>query len=451
MSGNFTQISGPGGRVQSLAPGGSTGTWIFNPASLKGTLPGGDYLYADRVRFRIVGQLTRNATVGTVPSPNWEALAQAFGQVRVYSQFLGEMVSKPANSVPILANHDSYFNNAFGANTRARGQFSATSGVVKAFEYEFAVDFKRGYLTRETDSCPWMPFLEGGIIELDLAPQTALNTYGWTMTGTWTCEAVIDWFPDKQPLIHAPVQSRLYRVITSGPEYLIKGIGAPNGLDGVVQGARLAILSWLGAGSSAGNYSGSSKDNGFYAAFGGTGGILFGTNGVTRLDVPFREQVSVDSVTSWISSFLAETRPTRFRNNIPDGQNTATAQTDMAGWPFAMDPALTVGQQSLVNDALDFWPLVWTGHYDKISDMQKVDGDLSFTVTLTTPGSVVLNLFRTDEVCGFTAAKVMDLMDRMGLPHVARGGAFNFVPKYAGGVRADDTTQWGLPLKIVRA
>ncbi len=445
MSANFTQISGPGGRVQTLVPGSGAKTFIWNPSSLKGTLPGGDFIYAERLRVRTTGTLTR-VGAGTVASPNWEALAQAFGQVRVYSQFLGEIINKSLNSVPIIANHDMYFTNGFAPSTRMREQFSGSSGDEIDVEFEFAIDFKRSYLDRATDTCPWLPFLEGGIIEIDLAASNALAAYGWTMTGNWTQEIVCDWFPDRQAIIHTPVQSRLYKVISSGPEYLIKGIGAPNGMDGVVQGARLAILSWLGAGTSS---SSTAKDNGFYAAF-GSGGILFGTNGVTRLDVPFREQVSIDSVTSWLASFLAETAPTRYRNNIPVGQVSGISQNDMAGWPYALDPALTAGVQSLVQDSLDFWPFVWVGPYDKISDMQKLNGDISFTVTLTTPGSVVLNLFRSDEICSFSGAKVMDLMDRMGMPHVDRGGAWGYTPKLAAGKRADDSTEWGLPLKLVK-
>jgi len=133
---------------------------------------------------------------------------------------------------------------------------------------------------------------------------------------------------------------------------------------------------------------------------------------------------------------------------------TGANWNDLAQWPFVMAPSLTLGSanQSLISDIADFFPLIWPGHYDKISDFQKVNGDLSFTASLTTPpGSSILHLFRSDEVCGFTMAKVMDLMERMGLPHVARGGAYDVVPKYAGSKKADPTTYWGFPLKIVRA
>jgi hypothetical protein len=445
MSANFVQISGPSGRYPSFVPGGSVNTYLFNPASLKGTLPGGDFMYLDRLRFRVTGSLTRLTGGSTFQNiPNWEALAQAFGGIRVYSQFLGEIVNKSINTVPIVANHDGLLHGGYGTITRARPQISGSSGDQVAVEYEFEVAFRRKYLLRETDSCPWLPFMEGGIIELDLQPSNALAAYGWTMTGNWTAELVADWFPDRQPLIHTPVQGRLYRVVTIGPEYVLKGVGAPFGLDGVVQGARLAALSWLGAGKSA---SSGVADNGFYKAF-GSGGILFGTNAVQRLDVPFREQVSIDAVSAWLGSFLADTQAVRHRVDLVHNPNVSN---DMAGWPYAMDASLSTSQ-SLVNDALDFWPLVWPSAYDKISDMQKVDGDLSFTATLGTPPSgPVLHLFRSDEVCGWTPGKVLDLMDRMGLPHVSRGGAYDFGPKYAGAKKADDSTQWGMPIKIFKA
>lgn len=447
MNGNFVQVSGPSGRTQSFTPGSSAQTYIFTPQSLRGMLPGGDFVYADRIRFRITGQLTRHAA-GAKVTPNWEILAQAFGQVRVYSPFLGEVVNKSMNSVPLVANHDSFFTNGFGPYTRKRGtQTGSVTTDVRNVEYEFAINFGRRYLTRPTDSCPWLPFFEGGTIELDLQPSTALTGYGWDMTGTWTCEVVIDTFPDRQALIHAPVAPRLYKTTTLGPEYILKAVGSPNGLDGVVPGCRLAVMSWLMGGTSS---SASQHDSGFYSSFGGTGGILASTNGVKRMDIPFRDQPSIDAVSAWLGSFLADTAPVRYKANT-DGTATET-ETDMCQWPYAMDAALSSGSlgQSLINDALDFWPLVWPSPNDKISDMQKADGDLSFTADLTTPpGAAVLHLFRTDEVCAFAEAKVIDLMERMGLKHVSRGGAYQYVPKYAGSKRADSSTLFGFPLKIV--
>jgi hypothetical protein len=451
-SANFTQVSGPGGRVQTLVPGGSQQTFLWNPSSLKGQLDGGDFIYARRIKLRTTGFLTN--TVGTGPSMlNWQQIQQTLGNVRVFSQFLGEMVPKSLNTVSLLTNHDAYFVNGFKPITRKRPVSAATTGVIIPFEIITEIPFERDYLERSLDSCPWMPFLEGGQIECDLSSTASLTPYGWTPSGNWAQSCTIDWYTDRQPLIHAPVQSRLYRVTTTGPEYVLRVVGAPNGLDGVTAGSRLALLSWLFQGTSA---TGGAKDNGFYSNFGG-GGFLPGTALINRLDIPFRSQVSIDDVNAWIEAFLSDVGPTRYRPNAV--QETAAApgtrSNDLSDWPNVMDPVAAetgyFANTSLMGNQLDFFPLIWPQPGQKISDMQKVNGDLSLTVSFggTPPGNV-LNLFRSDEVCGFTPQKVYDIMERMGLRHEDMGGQYNVVPKYAGGKKADLSTIWGFPLKIIK-
>jgi hypothetical protein len=453
MSANFTQVSGPGGRVQTLVPGVSPLTFLWNPSSLKGQLDGGDFVYAKRIKLRTAGFITN--TAGTGPSMlNHQQIQQALGQVRVFSQFLGEMVPKAINSVSLLTNHDQYFVNGFKPITRKRPVSAVTTGVVVPIEIITEIPFERDYLERSFDSCPWMPFLEGGQIECDLSSTASLSVYGWTPSGNWTQTCTIDWYTDRQALIHTPIQSRLYRVTTPGPEFVLRVVGAPNGLDGVTAGARLAALSWLFSGTSSTN---TAHDNGFYAAFGG-GGIQAGTAGINRLDIPFRSQVSVDDVNAWIESFIADVGPLRMRPNNIQESIAAPGQrsNDLSDWPNVMDPVAAetayFAVTSLIGNQLDFFPLVWPEPGAKISDMQKVNGDLSLTVSFggTPPGNV-LNLFRTDEVCGFTPAKVYDIMERMGLRHVDQGGQYTVATKYAGAKRADLSTIWGFPLKIIKA
>jgi hypothetical protein len=457
---NFVQVSGPGGRVQTMNATAGPNTFIWNPQSLKGQDAGGDFMYARRIKFRSVIALL-NITGGSLVPPTAEQIAQALGNVRVFSQFLGEMVPKNLNSVPLLLNHDQYFVNGFRPITRRR-PVSGTLGTESTnyFEVIFEIPFERDYLLRSMDSCPWLPFLEGAILEVDIAPLTSLLEWGYQV-GSVTQTCTIDYYLDKQALIHSPIQSRLYRVTTTGPEFVLKSVGSPQGLDGVTSGSRLAVLSWLAAGYDTTHVSatGSSHDNGFYAAFGGSGGQNFGTNGLNRLDVPFRGQVSIDDVSAWLEAFLSDCNPIRmFQNLVP---SPGVIMGDITQFPFvdsisntnAIAVTGSMGPTtSLISDALDFFPLIWPQPGDKISDFQKVNGDLSFTATQPSPpGASILNLFRTDEVCGFTPDKVMDLMARMGLPHKQRGGSYLYVPKYAGAKKADDTTIWGFPLKIIKA
>jgi len=306
---------------------------------------------------------------------------------------------------------------------------------------------------RPTDFCPWLPLLDQGTIEFELRPSNALAGDGWTMSGNWTAEVVIDWFTDKQALIHAPVQSRLYKPSTQGPEYTLKGVGGAKGYDGVVPGCRVAVLSWLSQGATSA-VPGPFHDNGFYAAFAANAGILFGTNGINRLDLPWRMQKSINAVSAWVGGFLADSGPIRYRANLAD--SAGISDKDLCGWPYTMDPANTPATvQSLINDALNFFPIVWPGELrgqSKISDMQKVNGDLVFSADLTTPPNTpITHLFRTDEVLAFSRAKVLDIMDRMGMSHVERGGVWKYTTKYEQPKGANPNTQWGMPLKIVAA
>jgi hypothetical protein len=459
MSSNFIQVSaygGTGGRTQTLVPTASTQLFQFSPAGLPGVTDGGDKIYAERIRVRVTGFLTKIAGA-TSPTPNWQQLAQAFGKVHVFSPDLQEVVPLGHNTVPLLANHDQFTLNGQKPITRKRGTVFGTTGASVPIEYEFEIPFARDYGVRSTDFCPWLPLLDQGVIEFELRPSNALATFGvgaagWTMTGNWTAEVVIDWFTDKQSLIHAPVGSRVYQPVTAGPEYILKNVGGAKGYDGVVAGCRLANLSWLSAGLSQAGH-----DNGFYAAYAPNNGPLFGaTNGLNRIDLPWRMQKSINAVSAYVGAFLADQGPVRFRANLSAG--ATITDNDMANWPYTMDPSLTDGSLglTLVNDALDFFPLVWADHQplQKISDMQKVNGDLTFSADFTTPpggGAPITHLFRTDEVLAFSRVKVLDIMDRMGMTHVDRGGVWRYIVKYGDPKQANVSTQWGMPLKIVTA
>ncbi len=450
MSANFIQVSsfgGSGGRTQTLVPGTTTQLYQFAPTGLPGVTEGGDKIYAERARVRVTGQLTRLAA-SLIVQPNWEVMAQCFGKVRVFSPDLQEVVPLGHNSVPLLANHDQWTVNGGKPITRQRcTQFGSLTTDVRSVEYEFEIPFAREYGVRPTDFCPWLPLLDQGAIEFELRPSATLTAYGWSMTGNWTAEVVIDWITDKQALIHSPVASRVYQPSTQGPEYTLKNVGGAKGYDGVVAGCRVAALSWLGSGASSAV---GAHDNGFYAAFAAGGGILFGTNGLNRIDLPWRMQKSINAVSAWVGAFLADQGPIRFRANFSAG--ATVTDNDMAGWPYTMDPALTNAQTSLINDALDFFPIIWPDHapMQKISDMQKVNGDLVFSADLTTPpGAPVTHMFRTDEVLAFSRVKVLDIMDRMGMTHVDRGGVWRYIVKYGDPKQANVSTQWGMPLKIV--
>jgi hypothetical protein len=332
MGSNFIQLSGSGqgGRSQTLVPSSSVQTFTFIPSSLFGKI-GNDFIYADRIRVRVVGQLTLNSAGTVTRIPNREQLAQALGAVRVYSQVLGEIYPKNITFAPMLINHDGWFANRYKPRVpdpvqTATSLTTATQNVYIDLEIPFAID----YLERDVDACPWMPFMEQGIVEIDLQPSTTFSaSLGWTMTGNWTATAVMDYHHDSQALIHVPNQFRLYRINSGGPEFQLLNVGAPQGLDGVTSGSRLGVLSWLLKGATPGS---SFYDNGFYAGTPSGSGINFGTNALTRLEIPWRDQRSVDDVSAWISAFFADAARTRALPQLDTAFNAI--QYDVTDFPF---------------------------------------------------------------------------------------------------------------------
>ena len=456
MNGNFVQVSGSGqgGRQQTLAPGTTTQTFFFTPQSLPGKI-GNDYIYADRVRLRVRGFIT-STVIGAV-QPTDEVLAKALGAVRVYSPILGELVPKSLTTAPILNNHDAWFANAFKPRMPALARQTAISTTTQIpIEIEVEIPFCTDYLERPEDTAPWISMLEQGEIALDLRPSTSLSAYGWLMTGTWTATCVLDYLHDSKALIHVPNQFRTYRVNTPGPEYIMLNVGAPQGLDGIVSGSRLGVLSWLATGYGP-TVDGAlqDEDNGYYDVLAPSGGLNFSINAINRIDIPWRDQRSIDEVTAFCAAFYADVMRVRRLGQIDGGIGAGGVQYDNADFPFNQDDALaatSLGGDPILSPNLNFFPLIWPyGRGSKISDMMQVDGSLSLTASFGNPDDLsIVNLFRTHEFCQFTQVKTREIMARMGLGHKLDGGDYDVVPAYHDQKRSSERTAAYLPMQIVK-
>lgn len=485
MNGNRWQLQGPGGQTPQLTAGVSPQTFFFNLRGLPAKY-GNDFLYADSIRVRVYGPLALNAAQAVGPPaadpflyPNRQCLANLVRQCRVYSPLLGELYPRKATYGTFLVNHDMWFDRRFKRTVpeQLRTGATLTTDVHQAFvDLEFP--FERDYGVSPDDFTPLMALLEGGQLEVDLAPATALigtdidpGNY-WTMgTGAnaWSCRASIQYHHDSQLVIHVPTQKRLYEQTLSAPSFELQNVGAPQGLDGVISGSRIAVMSWLGAGRNNGGEGGGYTVDPcqFYVNAAPGSGVNFAQQGLQRMDIPWRDQRSVIDVQSWIQDFLSDIKrnPTVTQ---ADAQAALSEQflsfglnpCDLSGFPFAQDITTTIDTgfnfganiigDPLLNPALTFWPMVWpSGEGSKIADMMMADGTLQFSADFADAPSSRAYRFRTDEVTMFTPEKIMDLMDALQTPHQARGGSFVYVPKYDGARMGSARTAAFLPQKIV--
>jgi len=474
MNGNVFQLKGPGGYTPALTASAFPQTFFFDFKGLPAQI-GNDFIYADRIRFRVSGpiHLVNDPGVGhTQLMPNRQQLANIVRQIRVYSPVLGEICPRKASYGTFLINHDERFNKRFKRDVPEQIRVPAGANETEIGVFvDFEICFERDYMISSDDTTPLATMFEGGQLEIDLAPSNAIPNsvanVAWTMgTGAnaWTCRASIEYHHDSQLFIHVPTQARLYEQVLSAPSFELQNVGAPQGLDKVMSGSRLAIMSWLGAGAL-------SLDEvpflidpcQFYTNAPAGSGVNFAQQGLQRIDIPWRDQRSIIDVQAFLHSFYSDIK----RSSIVQQVNASTIATDewiagltncdLSGFPN-MEDILAGGAgglmagDPLLNPALTLWPMIWPGsEQSKIADMQMVDGTLPFSADFGTSPSSRPYRWRTDEVCQWSPNGILDLMDDIKRPHVSRGGAYALVPKYDGARMSSDRVAAFLPQKVVLA
>jgi hypothetical protein len=490
MNGNRWQLQGPGGYTPQLTAGPSPETFFFNLRGLPAKL-GNDYLYADSIRARVFGPIHLTSTIpstspvsrrGSTMAPNRQQLANVVRQIRVYSPLLGELYPRRATYGTFLINHDNWFDRRFRRNIpeSARQMLSQGQGaetLVQAF-VDLEIPFERDYGVSPDDFTPLMSLLEGGQLEIDLAPTNCLTgtNYGaalgsnpWVLDGTsnaWSCRASIHYHHDSQLFIHVPTQKRMYEQTLSAPSMELQNVGAPQGLDGVISGSRIAVMSMLGVGPTVTVVESDVQvdPNKFYTNAAAGSGVNFAEQGLSRLDIPWRDQRSVIDVQSWIQDFMTDIKRVPLQQQW--GANEALTieaengliLSDLSGFPYDEDivaqfnslPSAPAVGDPLLNPHLGFWPIIWpSAEGSKVADMQMVDGTLQHSMDFATPPSSRAYRFRTDEVTMFTPDKMMDIMDALQVPHVNRGGQNVYIPKYDGSRMGSQRVAAFLPQKIV--
>ncbi len=470
MNGNVFQLKGPGGYTPSLTASAFPQTFFFDFKGLPAQI-GNDFIYADRIRFRVSGpiHLLADAAAGhSELMPNRQQLANVVRQIRVYSPVLGEICPRKASYGTFLINHDERFNKRFKRDVpeQLRDVAAVTTTEIGVF-VDFEICFERDYMISPDDTTPLATMFEGGQLEIDLAPTNALPpgvaNVPWVLgTGTnaWTCRASIEYHHDSQLFIHVPTQARLYEQVLSAPSFELQNVGAPQGLDKVMSGSRMAIMSWLGAGALSGDEVPFLIDPcQFYTNAPAGSGVNFAQQGIQRIDIPWRDQRSIIDVQAFLHSFYSDIKRDNIRQQIndrviaSDDWIAGLTVCDLSGFPNQEDILRSImSGDPLLNAALTLWPMIWPpSEQGKIADMQMVDGTLPFSADFATSPSSRPYRWRTDEVCQWSPTGILDLMDDIKRPHVQRGGQYALVPKYDGARMASDRVAAFLPQKVVLA
>lgn len=418
------QLSAAGNRAPTLTPSGNVQSLTFNLTSLPGATDD-MFNYAQNVVVRIDYTITGGG--GAVI--NYDALGKIVDSFRLFSPVLGELYPQPRTRGVDVFWFDSWLGQGFRPSGVGRAQIAAVNTTDYTGSVYFVLPLSFEFLSREHDTGCWLPLLENGLLEVRLAANNVLNadSASAVLKATpFTIAAWIEYLPQPEALIQTPFQFRLYEWTTAGTQIKMQQVGAPNGLKGVQDGARLAALAWY--------------SNTTAAGLGGT----FAMNALTRISLPWRRQDSIDCPDAYVRSLFGLMGK---RSGYIVGGGAASALHDGGSWPFQMN---ATPNNTLMDANLAFYPAVMPGWNSNISKFQKVAGDLFVDAGFSaTPNGT--HRLRSLEFGAFTPDFVKELMARMGRPASAGWIAYPKVDKKQNLASVSANKLWGLPLKVVRA
>lgn len=360
-------LTGPGGKSVALTLGTSPVQATFNLNNMPTGKENKFYYYVTAIVAEVIPAVTMAGSAGA--AIDRDKLWKIVQSVRVYSPLLGELFSHTNTQGATLGLVQQYFGRGFSQLPQAI-QIPSTNSAVVSPRLKYRIPFAYEALRKPHETSPWAGFLEGGAVEVKLDVSTILDgdSTGTTVP-TATVNCWVELIASPEAVIHTPCHWRRHANLPGSSKRLtITDLGAPDGLQGVDQGAGVGLASLLMISNATG------------MGMGGT--TNHGADNVLQVEIPWRDQTVTDNPESFFEAFFA------MMGNR--GRNVATT-TDFGGFPYTL--AATSTTNALANSQALFFPLVSCGRDLETSKLQTVAGakDLNFNFTTTpTVGPILL-------------------------------------------------------------
>lgn len=276
----------------------------------------------------------------------------------------------------------------------------------------YRVPFAHRFLANPMDTSPWAGFLEGGTVQLQLAPSTVLQD-GLNDTNVVVSSVNVSAALYLQPLpearIHTPFNWREHQTPGSSTKHIIPDIGSPDGLQGIDQskGVGVAHLSLLTGPQSAG-LTAVSRANAATAPDAG---------GISSYQVPWRDQQQI------LNAELAMLAEYECQGVIE--RVVGSVQTGDMDFPNVVPATVPNGTDTLLNNSGSlFFPIVPTGNDVYTSKVQTLSGakEIDFTFAAATPSA-------TFRWCGMYLAVFDEQFEQSLVQRIAPGSQGVLTPK----------------------
>jgi hypothetical protein len=364
-SSRYFEIMPQQGRTPTVTPGTGATQIQFLLNSIPTQKDSKFWYYVRKARLKLkctVTLPTDSTFVGLTPEARYRALSS----LEVTTPILGTLFATQNTRGTVLGNVIGPISQ--GYNTKPYSNLLGAGGNTTVnFEVVYDIPFAQEFLANPMDSAPWAGLLEGGYINVNIAPSTvfAATLAGAVLTSV-TASVSLAMQPEPEPRVHTPVQYREHIMPGGSTRFTVTDMGSPDGLQGIDQsmGVGIAGLAMLLSPTSnlVGLDGGTTADN------------------ITQFNIPWRDQNEILDPEIPIFELLDLMNGAR---RTPGG--ALSALSDMA-WPYILSTAVPAGNAvstSFQNTGLMIYPLVMPGAGLFTSKAQTVAGAKEINMQFT--------------------------------------------------------------------
>jgi len=365
------ELSGPQGKAVTLTPNASSQSIKWQMTNMPTGKQGKFWYYLASIVVALAVTVTQTSGDG-VAQIEADILYRLLTSMQVYTPLLGPLYQHSNTRGTVMGNLIQFA--GFGYNGVGEVPAIPVTTATYVRNIYFRIPFAHEFMKKPHEMSPWGGFLEGGFVEILVAPSTTPASFSALAAFTSvTARCWCEFIPAPEAIIHVPFNWREHSNIAAGSRITIPDIGSPDGLQGIDQSRGCGVVNlWnlmnitsldLGGNTTADN--------------------------ITSFDVQWRDQIRLESPDSYVMALLAMMGNTR--RTIWNGTGTPDV-TDRHGFPNLNELTAANAATALNSAQALIYPFVGAGRDLETSKLQTIAGAKDINISYGSPVSTAPRL-----------------------------------------------------------
>lgn len=365
------ELSGSQGKNPTITPGAGPTSVKWQMQNMPTGKQGKFWYYLTAIVVAFAVTVHQTNTEGVAQMEN-DILYRLLTSLQVYTPILGPLYQHSNTRGTVLGNLIQFAGFGYSTVGSVPAVPVATASYVR--NIYFRVPFAHENLKKPHEFSPWGGFLEGGFVEILIAPITGLADFSTTSTFTSaTVRCWCEFIPAPEAIIHVPFNWREHTNIATGSRITIPDIGSPDGLQGIDQSRGCGVMNlWALMNITALDLGGNTT-----------------ADNIASFDIQWRDQIRLESPDSYVMAQLAMMGNSR--RTSWNGTGTPDV-TDRHGFPNFDELTPANGATALNSAQALIFPFVGAGRDLETSKLQTIAGAKDINISYVSPVSTAPRL-----------------------------------------------------------